>query len=563
MKLTFLLAFLATASQAFSHASYYLSEHDLKQASGSLAYEITGKNRGGRGGGCLFALPDSPHFPSRNLAALWLQSVFHDSGTWDDNDGTGGLNGSLEKELGKPFNTAIAKAIATKARPPGNRISNADIIALGGVVAVEICGGPPIDYHWGRWDSERADRAISELPTDPFMPVCDVQKAFERMGLDAVDMLALVSGSHSMGGAHKCLNPKITNHDFEPFDATPDVFDNEIFKRILTGNCVLPIDCAFAKEEHLLPYIKEWAHDQESFFRQFKKSFEKLLNFNRASLSGPVGVIVETPVPRAEATRVFLTIDVTATTLDEALADAAVGVVVAYHPPLFTATKKFVLGDERVRLALLASAHGVSLVSPHTTVDNAGPVAGINEWLASVALPPLQSILPISPLDKLRLAALSSSDFDSSVPLGAVGAGRDGRVAVLAQSAVLSDIIERIKKNLNLSHLRVALPKRASNYDSFSVNVVAICVGSGGQLTSQALNPRPDLILTGEMAHHEVLAATANGSAVILCEHSNSERGFLKDILAPLLQRVLNEDSYSEHVEVVISSLDSDPLVIV
>lgn len=28
------------------------------------------------------------------------------------------------------------------------------------------------------------------------------------------------------------------------------------------------------------------------------------------------------------------------------------------------------------------------------------------------------------------------------------------------------------------------------------------------------------------MSHHEVLEATANGKTVILCDHSNTERGF-------------------------------------
>ena len=36
------------------------------------------------------------------------------------------------------------------------------------------------------------------------------------------------------------------------------------------------------------------------------------------------------------------------------------------------------------------------------------------------------------------------------------------------------------------------------------------------------------IFLTGEMRHHDVLTRVAQGSAVILTEHSNSERGYLK-----------------------------------
>ena len=35
-------------------------------------------------------------------------------------------------------------------------------------------------------------------------------------------------------------------------------------------------------------------------------------------------------------------------------------------------------------------------------------------------------------------------------------------------------------------------------------------------------NVKADLYLTGEMSHHEVLAAVENGTHVILVEHTNS-----------------------------------------
>lgn len=49
--------------------------------------------------------------------------------------------------------------------------------------------------------------------------------------------------------------------------------------------------------------------------------------------------------------------------------------------------------------------------------------------------------------------------------------------------------------------------------------------------------------MAGEMSHHDVLDAVANGISVILCEHSNTERGFLselRDALALHLQNKIN-----------------------
>ena len=38
---------------------------------------------------------------------------------------------------------------------------------------------------------------------------------------------------------------------------------------------------------------------------------------------------------------------------------------------------------------------------------------------------------------------------------------------------------------------------------------------------------KADLVLTGEMSHHEVLDLTQAGVSVLLADHSNTERGFL------------------------------------
>lgn len=68
-----------------------------------------------------------------------------------------------------------------------------------------------------------------------------------------------------------------------------------------------------------------------------------------------------------------------------------------------------------------------------------------------------------------------------------------------------------------------------------------------------------DLYFTGEMGHHDLLRATRSlNTPVILTEHSNCERGFLKDQLVNILQSRLGDD-YVLHV----SEVDRDPITIV
>ena len=66
-----------------------------------------------------------------------------------------------------------------------------------------------------------------------------------------------------------------------------------------------------------------------------------------------------------------------------------------------------------------------------------------------------------------------------------------------------------------------------------------------------------DLWITGEMSHHEVLDAVHNGTSVILCEHSNTERGYLKVFAEKL--NVLLENK----VEIDVSRVDADPLNVI
>ena len=94
------------------------------------------------------------------------------------------------------------------------------------------------------------------------------------------------------------------------------------------------------------------------------------------------------------------------------------------------------------------------------------------------------------------------------------------------------------------------------------IKTVAICAGSG----SSVLGPvKADLYFTGEMGHHDVLAALAKNTSVILCEHSNTERGYLRDVLKPALEKELADETSEEgeKIEILVSQKDHDPLVIV
>lgn len=241
-----------------------------------------------------------------------------------------------------------------------------------------------------------------------------------------------------------------------------------------------------------------------------------------------VGLLIE-PCPLAEASvsKIALTIDLREPVLEEALANGA-ELIVAYHPPIFTGLKRLTHDSAAGRIAILALSEGVFVYSPHTALDACR--GGLNDWLASAFGP--GSSLPIEP-------ASTSPDEGQ------------GRVIDLERPIAIDEAITRVKAHLNLDQVRVAEPQAGVG---MSIQRVAVCAGAGGSVFSDV---QADLYLTGEMRHHDILAKQACGAAVIVCDHTNTERGYLPVLAARLRQ------AFGERVSVAISARDIDPLSIV
>lgn len=237
-----------------------------------------------------------------------------------------------------------------------------------------------------------------------------------------------------------------------------------------------------------------------------------------------VGLLVEPSAPMF-VKKLFLTNDLTEGVLTEAVMKSA-DMVLSYHPPLFVPFKRIVQQKWKDRIIVKALENRIAIYSPHTSYD--AVKGGVNDWLVSCFH---GNVKPITPKSE------ESED----------GAGR---ICVLHEPLFLDDVIKKLKSHLQLKHIRVAL----SQPEKSTVSTIASCAGSGASVLRGI---RADAFITGEMSHHDVLDAVSNQTNVLLCEHSNSERGFLK-ILAPVLKNLLKGK-----VDVVVSETDRDPLNVV
>ena len=121
-----------------------------------------------------------------------------------------------------------------------------------------------------------------------------------------------------------------------------------------------------------------------------------------------------------------------------------------------------------------------------------------------------------------------------------------GRIGKLARPMQLSKIIERIKKHTGAKAVGIVGDKRRV------IKTAAVCAGSCGKIINSVIAAKADLYLTGELKHHQALAAQEAGLTCVCLSHTVSERFILKKF-ARQLQKELNE------VSIKISKKDADP----
>jgi putative NIF3 family GTP cyclohydrolase 1 type 2 len=129
-------------------------------------------------------------------------------------------------------------------------------------------------------------------------------------------------------------------------------------------------------------------------------------------------------------------------------------------------------------------------------------------------------------------------------------------------------MIARVKSGLdlpagipNLKHTDQVQLATNSRSNLPSVTSIAVCAGSGSSVF-KFLSEKVHLLVTGELSHHETLAAIEKGQHVLICGHTNTERGFLKP-LQQNLQKDLDSTIGESKVQVIISNADKDPLQII
>ncbi|KFZ05199.1 hypothetical protein V501_08553 [Pseudogymnoascus sp. VKM F-4519 (FW-2642)] len=196
----------------------------------------------------------SPNTAGRINAAEWIRTAFHDMATADTYNGIGGLDASLQFEIGRSENIgpAFETTFIFLQAFLSVRSSISDLLALSMYTAVRACGGPIVPIRTGRIDATESGATgvpVPENPTQTFVA------QFARMGFNTSEMIELTACGHTIGGVHAAQFPLIVpvgtaKNEYALFDDATQAqskFDHGVARDYVLGNTTNPMVVGIAK----------------------------------------------------------------------------------------------------------------------------------------------------------------------------------------------------------------------------------------------------------------------------------------------------------------------------
>ena len=207
-----------------------------------------------------------------------------------------------------------------------------------------------------------------------------------------------------------------------------------------------------------------------------------------------------------EVKKIYVALDATEEVIEQAVA-ANVDMLITHHPLLFSPLKKITdehfIGSRVVKLL----QHDISYYAMHTNYDVCG-MADISAVILG--------------LDGAETLEVTNEENMEGI----------GRVGELTCPMSLQSCGEFIKEKFQLDNVKVFGDL------SSTVQRVAICPGSGKGMTELALVKQADVLVTGDIGHHEGIDAVAQGLAIIDAGHYGLEHIFIEDMANYLRKNV-------------------------
>ena len=201
-----------------------------------------------------------------------------------------------------------------------------------------------------------------------------------------------------------------------------------------------------------------------------------------------------------EVNRVYIALDATDAVIDCAVR-AGADMLITHHPLIFSPLKKVTDENFISRRIVKLIQNDISYYAMHTNYD----------------------VLGMAELSEKILGIRDTEVLDITRENGGIPEGI-GRIGSLEQPVTLEECCVYIKHKLNLGSLKVFGDMDAK------VSRLAISPGSGKSVIGAAIAKGADVLVTGDIGHHEGLDAVEQGLSVIDAGHYGTEYIFIDDM---------------------------------
>lgn len=201
-----------------------------------------------------------------------------------------------------------------------------------------------------------------------------------------------------------------------------------------------------------------------------------------------------------EVRRIYIALDATDEVIREAV-DWKADMLITHHPLIFGGMKRITDGDFIGRRLLALIQNDICYYAMHTNYDVCG-MADLSGRKMGIRTPEVLEV---------------TQDGEE----GPVGIGQIGDAG---QKMTLKECARKVKEAFGLSHVKV--------FGDLEENTarIAICPGSGKSVIGEAIRKGADVLITGDIGHHEGIDSVAQGLSIIDAGHYGVEHIFIEDM---------------------------------
>jgi dinuclear metal center YbgI/SA1388 family protein len=227
---------------------------------------------------------------------------------------------------------------------------------------------------------------------------------------------------------------------------------------------------------------------------------------------------------------ILIALDCTEAVIEEAK-EKGCNFIITHHPLLFRKPSSITTDTLTGRKIMDLIRNNINLYSSHTNLDVVP--GGINDSIVNIL--GYRNVEVIEP-------SIIDGRIDNSTGIG--------RLVVLEEEICLMELCDRVKKSLEINHIRY------SGDESKKIKRIAVINGSGQDYFSAALKRGADCIITGDTTYHYVSDYSEDGIGIIDAGHFSTEWPAMK-LFGINLKKVLKEKGFEG--EVLISQNTRDP----